>query len=81
MNCPVCDTPLRAQSVERGCPECGANSSTIMVEALTQLRSLRVRCAALLKAGQQMAGKLDVYDAINEAEQAAYDQWIEDENS
>jgi hypothetical protein len=70
-----------AKKASKGCPECGATSSTILIEALTQLKSLRHKCAALLKAGQRLANKLDIYDAISEAEQAAYENKNYDENS
>jgi len=73
MNCPICDTPLKATMVTRGCPSCHTEAKDILIEALTQLKALYLKLDVINMAILRQQKKLDYYRALDEAQSSAWE--------
>ena len=74
MDCPICDTPLRADRVTRGCPSCRTEAKDILIEALNQLKALYLKAESMNKAILRQQAKLDYFKALDEAQDLAWYQ-------
>ena len=74
MKCPFCAYSLTPETLKRNCPECGKSTARMLKRINTTYRNLKASYTSLLGVAQELTERLEVYEAISAAQDAALEE-------
>ena len=74
MKCPFCAYSLTPENVKEHCPECGKSTAKMLKRINTTYRNLQASYTSLLGVAQELTERLEVYEAISAAQDAALEE-------